>query len=61
MRLGRPPSTDRSPGRGGTAVRVNLSATEHAAYSAAAYPLTVSAWLRMLAANATHPPTRNTP
>ena len=58
---GRPPSTDRSPGRGGVAVRVNLSAAEHALYVLAAHPLTVSTWLRMLAANATHPPTRTTP
>ena len=38
MKPGRPP-TDRSPGRWGRAVRVNLSAAEHAAYVAAAHPL----------------------
>jgi len=54
-RPGRPPSTDRSPGRGGRAVRVNLSATEHAAYVAAAHPLTVSAWMRALALAAVRP------
>ena len=58
---GRPPTTDRSPGRGGVAVRVNLSAAEHAAYVLAAHPQTVAAWLRMLAENATHPTTRTTP
>ena len=58
---GRPPTTDRSPGRGGIAVRVNLSALEHAAYVMAAHPQTVAAWLRMLAENETHPPTRTTP
>jgi len=55
MKPGRPPSTDRSPGRGGRAVRVNLSATEHAAYVAAAHPLTVSAWMRALALAAVRP------
>ena len=55
MKPGRPPTTDRSPGRGGIAVRVNLSALEHAAYVAAAHPLTVAAWLRSLALRATQP------
>ena len=55
MKPGRPPTTDRSPGRGGTAVRVNLSAAEHAAYVAAAHPLTVAAWLRALALAAVQP------
>ena len=36
-------------------MRVNLSAAEHAAYAAAARPLTVAAWLRSLAVRATQP------
>ena len=55
MKPGRPPTTDRSPARGGLAVRVNLSAAEHATYAAAAHPLTVAAWLRSLALRATSP------
>jgi len=52
---GRPPTTDRSPGRGGTSVRVNLSAAEYATYAAAAHPLTVAAWLRSIAERMTRP------
>tara|TARA_R110000868_G_C10696136_1_gene748757 strand:+ start:617 stop:856 length:240 start_codon:yes stop_codon:yes gene_type:complete len=55
MKPGRPPTTDRSPARGGIAVRVNLSAEEHARFTAAAHPLTVAAWLRQLAQRATSP------
>ena len=55
MKHGRPPTTDRSPARGGLAVRVNLSAEEHARYTTAAHPLTVAAWLRQLAQRATSP------
>ena len=55
MKRGCPPTTGRSPGRGGIAVRVNLSAEEHARYTTAAHPLTVAAWLRQLAQRATSP------